>query len=481
MQRAHNMILNWAPDKLTKMTYTNTAQSDSDPLNLMFDDAIEKLEVSRTMGKYGLVDMFDETIKYGGFEDLPDEQEEYVAYETKLNSKTSFRTEETLADYSNGTKEEINTDTVSSDLTKRVGVSVTNTTIDRNGYDNDEEHRNAGFWFDFGNGLRLSYGYARQLNGQDGNSTSTTAFALGQNAGTVQPNQVNTLKPGNAGDFTVAGGTGTNTWEADPNRVQSYSNLAITTAKPFKFLGFKNVKVNLGMDSAADYSTWIRDNRIATVSGNLASNAVEYDYRQQVDQTGARGIDRGLKLQTDQQEKTKYKATLLYTVRTLPTDQEILIRNYNFSAAPTKNLLISNLLQTNPEVANAGAFLGSTFQAQSSDKWTADIKNDKNLTLGAQWQQLIDHVANREASTAGFNAKLFAASGSPVTLFYGLESVNDPTESHDNQRYSIEFDQKAGPNQTLSLFAGNVMYLGTLENSRLTNGWLVRLDYQIRF
>jgi hypothetical protein len=83
--------------------------------------------------------------------------------------------------------------------------------------------------------------------------------------------------------------------------------------------------------------------------------------------------------------------------------------------------------------------------------------------------------------TAGVNLKFFEAKGSPLTLFYGLEQSSNSTLRRSIHRYSLKFDQKAGPNQMFSLFLGNVSYQHSIVDGQLRNNWTARLDYQFRF
>jgi len=77
--------------------------------------------------------------------------------------------------------------------------------------------------------------------------------------------------------------------------------------------------------------------------------------------------------------------------------------------------------------------------------------------------------------------KLFEKSGSPLMLFYGLELADQTNLWRKTQRYSLEYDQKTGPNQTLSLFLGNISYEHSVPVATGTSNNTLRLNYQYRF
>jgi len=84
--------------------------------------------------------------------------------------------------------------------------------------------------------------------------------------------------------------------------------------------------------------------------------------------------------------------------------------------------------------------------------------------------------------TAGLNISLFENSGSPLKLFYGVEEVNGAGQKHRlTSRYSLQYDQKAGPNQSFNIFVGNVSYQFDIADGFKKDNWSIRLDYVLRF
>ncbi|WP_144241260.1 hypothetical protein [Fimbriimonas ginsengisoli] len=485
VNRLHQMALDWTPNGTTKLQYFQLEQENHNPLSTMFARTLERLSVSKSFGRYGVFNYREET---GTFDkkqtDLTDYRRQYLSYEAKVDDRTSLRTEQTLTDFGNGSKEDVSANTVSTTLTKRLGVSVTDLKVDRSGDSKSTEqnvaHRNYGFWYDFGHGLILSYGYARQLV-EDNNGTKTSGVSIGQTKDAPPPDKVGTVAPGTVGDVSIGGAYGANEWDAN-HRTQSFSNIAVQSAKPLSFGAFKEVKFNFGLDTAADNAQWLRENKLFGFSGKLGANSFSFDYKGQMDQSGYRAIDRSYRLQTDQSDKNWLRATMYYKIRTMPWDEQIMIRDFNIAARPAHNLEIAHELKTNPEVFQANALLGSVVQAAQSNKWRVDYKKSANLTFGGSWEELVNGQNKALSTTSGINLKLFEKSGSPVSLFYGVEQVNQTGGlRRTTQRYSLQFDQRPGPNQLLSLFVGNVSYQHSIPDQFRKENWTMRLDYQFRF
>jgi hypothetical protein len=485
VNRLHQMALDWTPNGTTKVQFYKLDQENHNPLSALFASSIERINVMKSFGRYGVLRYMDEQTSFDKKQtDLTSYHRQYFAYEAKLSDKTSLRTEQTRTEFGNGSSEDVSANTISTTLTKRIGVSVTDLKVDRSGEAKATEQnvaqRNYGFWYDFGGGLLLSYGYARHLI-DDNNGTKTSGVSLGQTKDTPTPDKVGTVAPGTIGGVSVAAAYGANEWDAN-DRTQSFSNINVQSAKPLHFGPLRNFKFNFGLDTAADNAQWLKENRTFGFSTDLGKNSFSYAYKSQMDQSGYRAIDRSYRLQTDPSEKSRLRASVFYKVRTMPWDEQIMIRDFNIAARPLKNLEVAHELKTNPEVFQANALLGSVVQAAQSNKWRVDYKQSGNLTFGGSWEQLINEQNKALSTTGGVNMKLFEKSGSPVTLFYGMESVNQTGGLHrTTQRYSLQFDQRPGPNQVLSLFLGNISYQHSVPDTFRKNNWTMRLDYQFRF
>jgi hypothetical protein len=217
------------------------------------------------------------------------------------------------------------------------------------------------------------------------------------------------------------------------------------------------------------------------LDGKLGSNKLGYQYVSQMHTSGTRGIDRIFRLDSDMSDKRMLTASVFYKVRTLPWNDQIMVRNFNFAVRPAKALELVHRIETNPEIARADVFLGSLPQASRSNKWELNWKRSTAMTVGANWQELVNDQNGATARTAGVSLALFENSGSPLRLFYGLEQADGNVLRSTKNRYSVQFDQRAGPNQSLSFFLGNLSYQHRIDNGFDRNNWSMRMNYQLRF
>jgi len=478
--RIQNTVLNWKPSKNTEIGYVKYSNNSNDPLSVLFANVTEKISLVQNLGRMGTFKWSDETQQFDGSNATQaDFQRQYFSLETALDKNTKVKTEQTRTSYDNGDRENVSANTVSTNLSKRLGVSLTETKVDRNGDDRDESNRNYGFWYDLGSGVQIAYGYARQLNGDNGATQQN--FSVGQTANLTSPDKAGATNQATMGGIKFGGGYGEQSWDGSTERTQAFSKMSIGTSKPFKFGFLSDVNLNFGVDTAADYSKWVRENKMLGFSGKIGSNSLGFNYLGQMYTNGVRAVDRTFTFATDQSDKRWLRASIFYKARTLPYGDQVMIRNFNVTAKPSKNVELTHQLVTNPEVAKGDAILGSIPQAARSSSWKLDYKNSGYFTVGGEWKEMVNEQNNALSRTGSINVTLFEKSGSPLKLSYGLEEVNGNVKRRVANRYSLQFDQKAGPNQTFSFFAGNLNYMYDIADGFKKNNWTLRMDYQLRF
>jgi hypothetical protein len=460
-----NYQLAYKPDKLSNIVARRFEERNDDPMTLLFANATEFLSLSRDFGRFGKLSVLMEDKDYEGQNSVfVDSEKRYYGYEARINPTTSVKTEQTTTTYESGSKEAISANTVSTDLGKHMGVSVTQLAIDRDGGDRDEKKRGYGFWFDIANGIRLAYGYAQHKAGETALDTE---------------NQNLNVTGGTAGNVQVGnGGYTENQWEG--GRTQALGNFSLATVKPMKFFGLTDLKLQASMDTSADRAVFLKENQLFSMSGKISGNGIGYDYRSQVAPNGLRGIDRSVFFTTDQDEKKPIRLNMKYKQRNLPTGEEILIRDYSIVAKPLKSFELSHHLITNPEVARGDVILGSLTQARKENRWKLDYNKSPGLQLGGEWREFSDQGHPR-TRLGGVNLTLNKNTGSPLGLFYGVEESDAGGVRKRTDRYHIRFDQRPGPHQQFSFFVGNVSYLRGMTEGLNKNNMTIQLDFQIKF
>jgi len=478
--RIQNLNMAWQVNGKMSVAYQRSQQNQTNSSSQLFSQLVEKIDIVRDFGRLGAVQFTDEKINFGGkLAAAPDSHKQYMAYQTKIDTRTDLKSEQTRVTFSNGTDENVSSNTVSTSVAKNVGVSVSDVAVDRAGKDRDEKHRNYGFWVDLGKGMRVSYGYIRQMIGEQAGQTSTSV-TVGQNAIRVNPDQVNQTASGTVGGVSIGGGYGTNQWDQD-GRTQGFSNFTFATAKPLTIAMLQDVKFNFSMDNASDYTNWLRENRLISFGGRMGSNQIGYEYRSQMSTNGLRGIDRSFRFDTSPSERAWLKASIFYKVRTLPTNGQVMIRNYNVTAKPIKDIELVHKLSTNPEEARADLLLGSQVRPERTAEWGLNWKRNHAWTVGGSWVERISDQTNARSRTAFVNLTLGENTPSPIRLSYGLEETSGNQDRRTNQKYSLAFDQRPGANQMLSLYLGNVSYEGYVEGGKGWANLTLRLNYQVKF
>lgn len=463
--RIRNFQFNWNPDKNTSIEAVRQGQEFRDPLQVLFANLTERISISRNFGRLGSLTYMNQTVDFDGVQNTsPDSKKQYVAYETKISPTTSVRTEQTRTQFENGDKENISANTISTELTKKAGVSLTDLKVDRNGEDRDEKRRNYGFWLDLGKGLKVSYGYVRQINGLQGTLNSN-----------VQ------ITPGTLDWFQLQNASYTeNRW--DGQNSQGLSNLAFQTARGLNLGLINDFKFAFSMDTATDRTNWVRENRTGGISGKIGSNNFSLDYRSQMHASGFRGIDRSFRFETDQSDKRAFRGHFYYTARQMPNDSVVMIRDLGFSYK-NKNIELSHSLMTNPKTQQPYPDL-PMFQITDPwrvSKWAMKWDMNPSNTLTGAYEERINDFTRENSRLAGVTFDLFKNSGSPLQLFWGLEQRWGNVERQTLQRFSIRYDQRPGPNQLLSLYVGNVSYQHMIAPGFKRNNLSLNVNYQLKF
>lgn len=462
-RRFRRMLADWRVDKDTQITYLRLDQRNDDPMQLLFEHSSELMTLKR---KFGWGDFLYERERrdFAGTQtNALDADRETMVLKAQLGPKSAIEAGQTQTHFGDGERETVRHSTVSTEVSQRTGVSVSDVRVDRTGEGMDEQRRNYGFWWDFGRGLRLTYGYARHVkSGADGTR---------QEGMSLTPGQVGGVKVDSLGYNEQA-------W--DRQRFLTTGNVQLSSVKPFRLGFLSDATFRFGADTVRDRGVWQRENRYAALGGKVGSNTLSFEYLSQMHPSGTRAIDRSYRFATDQNEARPLRASVSYKVRTLPSDQEVMIRSYALAIRPMKGIELSHLVTTNAELARGDAILGSVPQPLRSNRWKLDVTSVRTQ-VGIVWDELINDQTRQTSRTAGVNVRLNANNPSPIELFYGLEQGDVGGSRRTMHRYHMRFDQRPGANQLLSLFLGNVSYQHSRPDRQGVQNWTLRLEYQLRF
>ena len=457
--------LNWKLGPGTTLTAYRAEQLFQVDAGARIDRQYDKLMLSHDLGRLGKISLIQEERHFDGEEDeTPDSKMQRVAYQTNLNKTTAFETAQSETRFDTGERETSTTNTVSTNVTPRLGLSVSDTKTVRDGDDPDSVKRDYGFWFDFGKGIRFSFGQVRDLRDP---SRATKNVKTGLTAGQFAGLEVKSLQ------YTH------DMWDGQRNKTMGDVN--IKTFKPLDLGSLDNVEFFYVADTLRDQDRWHKENRSMGITGNVGLVGLGFGYRSQISPTGDRAIDRVFSFNTDTTGKSLLRMELNYDLRTMPNNEVIAIRDLKFTAKLSSGWSVEHSMLTNPLKANDKALLGGVAQDTRLNKWQINYLGGKNIKAGFVFEELLNDKTNVLNRKTGVDLVLFASNPSPLTLGYRTVQTDGNGPRSLSHEFWLRFDQRPGPNQSLSLLFGNANFTGFRPSGKPLQDWNLRLDYGIKF
>lgn len=455
-------------DDRTKVVYDQYEHRQTDPAYAFIDRQVQLMSFSRDLGRFGRLSLEQERHQFNGEDDdLPDALRQTVAYDAKLSASTALSTEQSLTKFENGDTETVSSNTISHDINDRMGVSVTQTNIARDGEGNNEEKRQYGFWLDFGKGIRFQYGYNRHRDGEDeGTLKERLKLTGGEFAGLK-------LETGNGEIYQR------DSW--DNRRDRHAGNIAIGTVQPMQWGFLRDVEFGYAVDTLRDNYLWQKEDRTMHFGARIGSVGFGYGYVNRIDRNQDRLIDRKFAFTTDASGEAHIRADVGYILRTLPNDENVMIRDYKIVAKPNDMFSLSHELSTNP-LRDDRSLLGTVATEMRSNKWAINYGRSHDLFAGAfVYEQLINDRTGELRRETGLDLSFFGNSGSPLTIEYRMGQRERDEVRRTSHEIWIRFDQRPGPNQHFSLAVGNRSFEHDVPIGINPNRWHMRMDYSLRF
>jgi hypothetical protein len=453
-------------DQATRVSASRNVWKSTDLTQTLIDQQMATVSVSRDLGQLGKLTVCEEDKRYNGSEDqTPDSVRQSVVYDAQLTDTTTVRSEHGRTRYEDGQRETHTSSTLAQQLGKRTGVSVTQTNIRRDGDKPDETLRHYGFWFDFGRNIRLNYKSLRSLKGPNEGTLDTNV--------TLTPGEFQGIKLDSA-SYQRYG------W--DHRRDQHVGAVSLSNVKPFDWGFVNDVNFHYLVDTVRDHNMWHRENRSMGFDGRLGSVAFGYSYRSQtLPHSGETAIDREFKAAYDVAGSGWLRTDVSYILRTMPAGSQVMVRNYNVLAEPVKGLQIQHTLATNPLVNDPNVLLGSRPDPARSNRWTVAYNRERSVHGSFIYEELLNHQTGRQVYAGRVGLTLFADNPSPLFLEYVMADSNQTGPKQRSHGFMVRFDQRPGPNQSLSFMFGNVNWEIARPRDQKHQNWSLRLDYSVRF
>jgi hypothetical protein len=464
-KRVRESQVDWKVAPNTTISAYRAEQLHKDDTTAQVDRQFDRLMLQHDLGRYGIISLLQEHRKFEGEEDeRPDSLTQRVAFQTKIAKDTQFETAQSETRFETGDRETTATNTISTKVTPKLGVSVTDTKTLREGDDPTSVKRDYGFWYDFGKGVRFSFGQVRDLNDPShGTKNVNTQLSAGQFAG------IDVMSLQYTHDM----------WDGERNK--SMGNVNLKTVKPLDLGMFDKVEFFYMADTLRDMDRWHKENRSMGISGAVGTFGLGIGYRSQISPTGERAIDRVFSFNTDTTGKAGIRAELNYDVRTLPNNEQVAVRDFKFIAKLNSNWQFENNILTNPIEAKQGVLLGGVAKDERFNNFKLSYLGDKHTKGAFVFEEQRNDRANTLLRKTGLDITLFADNPSPLTLGYRAVQQDGTGPRSLAHEFFFRFEQRPGPNQSLSFALGNTNFTGWRPNGKPLQDWSLRFDYGFRF
>lgn len=460
-----NMIARWSLDRFTRIVARRAQNKVDTPDGSQIDQSLQLIEASRDLGAFGNVKFSEEKREFDGLrEGQPDSVTQGVVYTKSLDSKTTVSTEHARTRYENGENDTVTSYSVATALTPKIGVSATDTNINRDGERQDERHRSYGFWVDFGKNIRLNWNARRDLVGETQGTQEQQV--------SVTPGEFQGIKVGEA-NYQRYG------W--DDQRDKHVGKVSVSNVKPLTMWFMQDVRFHYSVDTVRDQDMWHRELRTMGFGGRLGSFAFGFEYRSQALPSDDRAIDRQFTFNTDVTGKGWLRADVKYNLRTLPFDQQVMVRNYSLTAEPARGWVLNHSVLANPLQQDGNVILGERHQETRTNKWSVAYEGTLNAKIQASWEEFLNENTGLEVGAARLGLVLNAKNPSPLLLEYVMAQTNESGEKRRQHGFNIRYDQRAGPNQSLAFRFGNTNWELARPGDQKHQNWTLRLDYSVKF
>lgn len=460
-----NLALAYTPNSASawRLLY-NSHKLDGAPGSL-YENDLFVIQGFQDFGRFGKFTARKERESFSGPQGtLPDRETYYAKYETKLGPKNDFATEQIRTNFSDGGYENIQTYKFGWQVNHRLNVRVTEILLDRDGTKPDLRTRSYGASYDFGNNLKLGWSWHRELD-------STANGKRNYNW---------TLTPGELFGFQFGGSYDEK--RIDGTRTTALGNFSFKNPKPINVGFVKNLQINVGYDSHTDAGAWKKENTLASVAFQAFGSGFGADYTHIMLPNQHRVVDRTLRFSYDPSGKKPLQANFVYKLRTLPDGVQQVIRDYDVSYKLDERFTLSHSMDTLPEKAQQNVPFGSLAQPRAKNTWAIswNMSPSTLAKFGYHEERLFDQRSLVRRLNA--SVELFKDAGSPLILSYGVDQNQRPDgKRFTRSSYELLFEQKPGPNQSLSFAFGYVNWRDGIGVGEMWNHWNLRLDYQLRF
>ncbi|MDW8052497.1 MAG: hypothetical protein RMJ83_08470 [Armatimonadota bacterium] len=355
----------WQPFKnLTLGRQQDEYESDK-LLERLYQDEYERNDVQYLLG-WGQLNAYQERRRIGGTLANPLYQDSsFWRFSTSAIRNLNFAIEERRTTATGAPSERYQHYQTAYTLNPRLKLSFAHTQALRDGAP-DESAQQIGLEYEFKPGAKLTFSEARHGKEQT-NGTRVLSVGLTQTA---------------FGVLSIGGAYQEH--RHDRTNTRAESQVVLQSAKPFNFLGLKDLQFEFRYGALADRGMWQHENKHFTAQAVALRHKVSGGYVGLYVPGQGRAVDRTFQIESPPHPHLRY--TLLYKTRTYQDGRLFLVRNYNIAYKLDNRLTLTHEFQTHPEQANPHVVLGSVLQPTGVSAWGLEWRWTPRITLRGDYR-----------------------------------------------------------------------------------------------
>lgn len=460
----------WQPDNKTTLQYRLNREKFSDfgllDKSLLFAHDIRFWMISRDFGNIGKLTVAQETEQFAGEEgSQPDRRTNIIRYEHTVSKNTKLTVDNVRTNFDDGKWERVEAYKLDWQIFQKLGISWTELFIWRDqklGY--DDRTRTFGFSYDFGNNLKLTYNWHREMSSSGhGKRDSLWNMSKGSMLGFEMV--------GNYHEKQIQGQDAT-----------SVGTFNITNQKPLSFGSLKDIKMGFAYGTNVQVGVWKGEGKSAFWNGKILGYELGAAYNQVMIADKVRVSDRTFLIKTTADNKSPLQASLIYKIRKLANNESYIMRDYDVSYKISDSFKLSMSTDTYPEEQRNNSPLGTINLPFMKRTWNIDWTTTPSVKMGFAFQDAMDLKNKTLARRTLASLTLFEDKGSPLKISYGVEQADPAGKKRQTKHiWELSYDQRPGPNQVFSLAVSNYKWQHSIGEGKFWSGLSFRLDYQLRF
>ncbi len=422
----------WTPSKSSKVTFLNEGASAASGGVTSNGADHTLLTFDHQLGRGAKLNLFTDTVRTVNGSDKSSVVTNFARYETDRSKANNLMAEMKRVQYSNDRFE--NTTQVDMNLrpARNMSLRLNHLNVDR-GSDPSAMTNSVEMGLQLSKTLAFSGSYSLTTtnNGADAAAKSfSLAGALGSNLNFK-------------GTYSEAGVVGQNRRAA--------SDIAISNAKPFSFLGLRDATMTFKYVALNDKGRKQSESVAGSMQAKLGNNQLAFEYGGSLDPKNNSAVSRAIRFVSDRNEKLPLHFDILYKARNLNHGDVQLVRQYNFGLRMDKSTQLTYTYSSLPEdgAGKMQPLVSSAFALKRA--FNADTNFALNYTTN------VDMAKRTSVRKLGALLQTKIAKLTAVQVGYSVDMSNLNGQNTNAHTVSMSFDRRISGDNVLAFGAAYTM------------------------